>query len=203
MKKTIGTVFSFIIVFALLVGGYYTKSSKWNEFKTLQTQVSGFANSTNERLEKAIVTLPEGNLVVGLNKYIGTYKYDPTSVDGEIKIENEHAKTKFLEGSYNERVPRLDVVVPMYVSEDKDEGSKYIVLFHDRGDTVIEKSYARLGAKTTMIESLSILPSDPNIKEEEYRVKILYKIDNKNSIIKEVIISVVDGHFNPKEVIDK
>ena len=199
MKKKISTVLSFIIVFALLVAGYYARSSKFNQFKELQAEVSGFASGTQERLAKAVVTLPDVDMVIGLSNYIGTYKFGASKVDGVVNIEKEYTEAKLLEGSYGGQPPRLDVVVPMSTSIDQNGDSMYILLFNDRGDAMIEKSYARLGAKNTRIEDITILPGDSSMATEEYRVRVSYKKD-KDRELKEIVIPVIDGHFSVDKV---
>jgi hypothetical protein len=122
--------------------------------------------------------------------------------DGVVNVEKGYMKSKLIEGSYGGQPPRLDIVVPMSTSIDKEGDSMYILLFHDRGDAVIEKSYARLGTKNTLIDDIAILPGDSNTTAEEYRVRVSYK-KNKGGESKEVIIPVVDGHFSIDIVVDK
>lgn len=201
-SRAIIIIISFTVVFVLLVSGYNLKKAKIGEFEALQAKVTGFASTTLERIAKGVVTLPDGNMVVGLNNNIGLYKSE-TGASGVVEVKSEYLKTKLIEGIYNKQTPRLDAIVPMHINVDSEGGSIYIVLFNDRGDAVIEKSYARIGGLGVIISEITTLPRDASIKGEEYRVYVTYKSRSDSTIIKEVIIPVVDGHFDPIGTISK
>ena len=199
--KVILVIASFSIVIAMIISNYTLENRKRGEFRMLEARVQGFADTTSDRVAKAVVTLPDGDKVVGLNNNKGDV----------VEIQNRYLKTEFIPGIYNRKDPRLDAIVPMYVSADSNGNSMYIVLFNDRGDVVLEKSHARLGNQTVIIDSISTLPADPNIAGEEYRVKVIYKLQglkskDSNQIVsipKEVTIPVIDGHFDPSRTISK
>ena len=199
--KVILVIASFSIVIAMIISNYTLENRKRGEFRMLEARVQGFADTTSDRVAKAVVTLPDGDKVVGLNNNKGDV----------VEIQNRYLKTEFIPGIYNRKDPRLDAIVPMYVNADSNGNSMYIVLFNDRGDVVLEKSHARLGNQTVIIDSISTLPADPNIAGEEYRVKVIYKLQglkskDSNQIVsipKEVTIPVIDGHFDPSRTISK
>ena len=199
--KVILVIASFSIIIAMIISKYTLENRKRGEFRMLEAKVQGFADTTEDRVAKAVVTLPDGDKVVGLNNNKGDV----------VEIQNRYLKTEFIPGIYNRKDPRLDAIVPMYVNADSNGNSMYIVLFNDRGDVVLEKSHARLGNQTVIIDSISTLPADPNIAGEEYRVKVIYKLQglkskDSNQIVsipKEVTIPVIDGHFDPSRTISK
>ena len=199
--KVILVIASFSIVIAMIISNYTLENRKRGEFRMLEARVQGFADTTSDRVAKAVVTLPDGDKVVGLNNNKGDV----------VEIQNRYLKTEFIPGIYNRKDPRLDAIVPMYVNADSNGNSMYIVLFNDRGDVVLEKSHARLGNQTVIIDSISTLPADPNIAGEEYRVKVIYKLQglkskDSNQIVsipKEVTIPVIGGYFDPSRTISK
>ena len=199
--KVILVIASFSIIIAMIISKYTLENRKRGEFRMLEAKVQGFADTTEDRVAKAVVTLPDGDKVVGLNNNKGDV----------VEIQNRYLKTEFIPGIYNKKDPRLDAIVPMYVSADSNGNSMYIVLFNDRGDVVLEKSHARLGNQTAIIDSISTLPADPNIAGEEYRVKVIYKLQglkskDSNQIVsipKEVTIPVIGGYFDPSRTISK
>ena len=199
--KVILVIASFSIVIAMIISNYTLENRKRGEFRMLEARVQGFADTTSDRVAKAVVTLPDGDKVVGLNNNKGDV----------VEIQNRYLKTEFIPGIYNRKDPRLDAIVPMYVNADSNGNSMYIVLFNDRGDVVLEKSHARLGNQTAIIDSISTLPADPNIAGEEYRVKVIYKLQglkskDSNQIVsipKEVTIPVIGGYFDPSRTISK
>ena len=199
--KVILVIASFSIVIAMIISNYTLENRKRGEFRMLEARVQGFADTTSDRVAKAVVTLPDGDKVVGLNNNKGDV----------VEIQNRYLKTEFIPGIYNKKDPRLDAIVPMYVNADSNGNSMYIVLFNDRGDVVLEKSHARLGNQTVIIDSISTLPADPNIAGEEYRVKVIYKLQglkskDSNQIVsipKEVTIPVIGGYFDPSRTISK
>jgi len=208
--KTIIQVVAFALLFIIIWGGYTDQSNKAREFTALQLKVANYANSTSERIAKGVVTLPDDNLVVGLENNKGIYEFSGTKTTGIVTIYDKYLTTKFVEGVNGGQAPRLDAIVPMHVSLDSQGDSMYIVLFNDRGDAVIEKSYARIGNRTAIVQSITALPADENIKGEEYKVSVVYKLEGRAkdsdmivSIPKEVIIPVVDGHFDPDRTVSR
>ncbi len=193
-------IISFLILVVLLTSNYITLNNRKERFNENSNKISNYADTTKDRIASSVITLPDGNLLVGMNNNIGYYASASEPNIGVINIDSGLLTTKFVEGVFDTKAPRLDAVVPMYVNSDSYGGSTYIVLFHDRGDAAIEKSHARLGKSGLIIESINILAPSGNIKGEEYRVSVLYKI---SSLLKEVIIPVVDGHFDPKGTISK
>jgi hypothetical protein len=182
---------SFAIVAILIVSGVNLKNTKLSEFKALKDQIQKFEETTQNRIAKGVITAPEGNIVVGLENNIGNYK-STMGTKAKVEIWDRFLKTKFIPGSYGGQTPRLDAVVPMHIDTDSLGGSTYIVLFNDRGDTVIEKSYARIGGSDVKIKEIVILPADESIKTEEYKIYTSYTYKSAD---KEVTIPVVDGHF--------
>jgi hypothetical protein len=193
--KTIIKICAFILLFLLLWGGYKIDKNRVSEFKSLQALTQSYSTTTIERVANSIVTLPDGNTVVGIKDFIGLYKYTDGST-GKAEITHKYIKTSFVEGEYGGKLPRLDAIVPMYVDIDSLGGSTFIVLFQDRGDAVLEKSYARIGDQSVVIGDIYIKPGEQ--KDEEYRVSVDY---SQRSAKKSIVIPVIDGHFNAERVI--
>ncbi len=193
--KKIIKICAFILLLLLLWGGYRINRSKMSEFNALQTLTQSYSATTIERVANSIVTLPDGNTVVGIKDFIGLYKYTDGST-GKAEIAHKYLKTNFIEGAYRGKSPRLDALVPMTVDIDSLDGSTFIVLFHDRGDVALEKSYARIGDISVVIGDIYITKGEKS--DEEYRVTIDY---SQRSIPKKIIIPVIDGHFNAERAI--
>jgi hypothetical protein len=140
-----------------------------------------------------VITLPNESTVVGLKNNKAKYVSKTNNVNGNLSLDEKFLTTKFVPGVYGKSDPRQDAIIPMNIYTDT---STYIVLFEDRGDAAIEKSYARLGSNID-VRSVDILPTDGKIKGEEYRVSVKYLLAI-GSIKKETIIPVVEGHFDPK-----
>jgi len=209
-RSNIVTIVAFLIVGGLVLYSYNSQNTKKSEFAALGARVDGYASTTESRVKNSLITLPDGTILVGLKEGIGEYTSE-SKLPGKVTLEANYLKTEFIPGEYKKADPRLDAIVPMYVSTDSHQGgSKYIVLFNDRGDAALEKSYARLGARDVQIESIDILQSDTNVKREEYKVDVHYKLEGTDSISgkyvslpREVIIPVIDGHFDPKGTVSK
>ena len=169
--KKIIKICAFILLLLLLWGGYRINRSKMSEFNALQTLTQSYSATTIERVANSIVTLPDGNTVVGIKDFIGLYKYTDGST-GKAEIAHKYLKTNFIEGAYRGKSPRLDALVPMTVDIDSLDGSTFIVLFHDRGDVALEKSYARIGDISVVIGDIYITKGEKS--DEEYRVTIDY-----------------------------
>lgn len=192
--KTIINIVAFLLLFVLIYSGFKSINNDKEEFKALQTNTQSFSNTTDSRVGNAVVTIPDGDTVVGLKNGIGVYKYIDKVTDGEVKIIDQYLKTKFIERSYQKQNPRLDAIAPMSVDVDSFGGSTYIVLFQDRGDVALEKSYARIGDLSVVIGSISILESnEPGI---EYKVMVSYTQKSKD---KSITIPVMDGRFNAEK----
>lgn len=197
--KKISIILSFILVIALLLAGLITEKNKREAFETLNKSVASFADSTPSRIAKSVITLPEGNILIGLKNGQESY-VSKNQEKGLAVIQDSYIKTHMIEGKYKIKDPRLDAVAPMSVSTDSMGGSLYVVLFQDRGDVALEKSYARLGGIDIKINNITALPTDGTVKDEEYKVKINYSQGEKK---KEVIIPVIGGHFDPEGTISK
>jgi hypothetical protein len=88
----------------------------------------------------------------------------------------------------------------MKVTVDSKGGSTYVILFQDRGDVLLEKSYVRLGGTGIKVLRATILPNpDETLIKEEYRVSIKFVSGNTEH---ETIIPVIDGHFSTEGVIN-
>ena len=108
---------------------------------------------------------------------------------GEVVVGDSFV-TKFIPGIFNKKDPRLDVIAPMTITYHNTT-KFYIVLFRDRGDAVLEKSYASIKGENFTLKNINILPG---VENQEYRIDVLYDI---GSIHKEIIIPINDGNFLP------
>jgi hypothetical protein len=199
---------SFCFLALLIISGINSKNSKIRIFESKNDQVADLATSSIDRVNKSVITLPEDNILVSLVDGKGSYESKIQNMNGLVSLRNELGKIQFIRGIYGKREARLDVVVPMYISTDSYGGSMYLVLFQDRGDVAIEKSYARLGGKNIILGNIEILPGDDD--KIEYKVKLVYKSEGldkslKNIVSKqkELIIPVIDGHFDPGGTVSK
>lgn len=199
-SKKVMVFLCFLIVALLLWSGYKVHKDKLKAFEALNIKTENFAASTPSRVSEAVVTLPDGNLLVGLHDNISEYTSKYVVGKSTVTIQNKLLKTKFIPGIFEKKVdPRIDAIVPMYVNADSQGGSLYVVLFKDRGDVALEESYARLGGPSATVHSIEILPADTAIVGEEYKVDIMYTSSKQ----KEVIIPVIDGRFDSKGTISK
>ena len=213
MKTNFKRIVIIILIMALLgvvLYEYGIYRSKKQKFEAISAEVASYSQTTLSRINQAVVTLPEESSIVGLKEGKGSYTSAKFGGKGTITISSDMLATAFISGVYNKTQPRQDAIVPMYISRDSKGGSIYLMLFNDRGDTVIEKSFARLGSKSVEIESIQILPNDTDKKDQEYKVSVSYKIDGIDNttgkairVKKGVIIPVVDGHFDPKGTVSK
>ena len=203
-------ILSFAILIALISSGLVKNINEKQKFKKLGEQISNYQATTRLRIAKSVITLPEDSVLVGLENNSGLYDTRNGPKSGLITLEDSFLKTNFVSGVYEKIDPRLDAVAPMYINVDSHGGSKYIVLFNDRGDAAIEKSYARLGGADVVMQNIEFLPPLPESSDQEYRVHIIYKLEGLSrktgsyvSIPKEVTIPIVDGHFDPSGTITK
>ncbi len=199
---------AFIILIIIIGAGLSSENNKKKKFDRLGNEVSSYATNSVDRVNKSVITLPEDGILVGLDSGKGSYESKIQNASGVITLKSEFMKTEFVRGVYKKKDPRLDVAVPMYISTDSYGGSMYLVLFNDRGDVAIEKSFARLGGKNIVLGNINILPGDGD--KVEYKVNLIYKSEGLDKSLKtliskpkEVTIPVVDGHFDPAGTISK
>lgn len=213
-SKVIFTISAFVIAGALIGYAYYSKSGaekqKKMEFERESALVLGYASTTANRVANSVVTLPEQTISTGLKDGHGVFVQSADETQkGTVKLLLDQLVTKFVKGSLEANKPRLDALVPMFVTGDSTGTSMFIVLFKDRGDAALEISYARLGRSSVVIEKINILEPDANTKQE-YKVDVVYKKEGTDpktgqfvSNPKETIIPVVDGHFDPAGTVNK
>lgn len=193
--KNIINVICLVLFIGMLWRGYTLTENKKSEFEALNKKVESYQTTTTDRIAKSIISLPDdNNITVGMNDNTGTYKIPLLKREGILKIDSESLKTTFVKGEYEKKNPRLDAIVPMTVSSDSLDGSTYIILFNDRGDVALEKSYARIGNLSVKVNNIEIVTKDTSAVNQEYKVNIKYTMDGKE---KETTIPVVDGHFDP------
>lgn len=202
-RKGFKTFAPLILVTILLLLGRKFHMDSIKAIETENSRVEEFSKTTLSRVKTSVITLTEGDTLVELLNGVGNFNLPSQKTSGSIKILSEHLITHFLPKTSVETMPRLDALVPMSVSGDSNGDSLYIVLFQDRGDSAIEKSHARLGGASVVVESITILPKDETIPSEEYKIKVLYyhegideQSGNLKTLPREVVISVTDGHFS-------
>ncbi len=204
---------SFLIALGLLVGFFLMRQyENVQKEKALTAQIAEnvavvkLSRTSNDRLMKAVLTLPDGDSLVGLRDGTGTYPYiggNKKIVTGTVKVGTILA-SKFIQNNTIGGTARMDVFAPITLSGDSNGGSTYVVLFRDRGDAVIERSYVRLGGATSVvIKSCTILEPDATIPNEEYRLDVTFEVTHgkKNVVKTETIIPVVDGLFSTLGVV--
>ena len=166
-----------------------------------------YITSSAVRVARAVITLPDGNQLVQLAD--GHASYTPSSEPkeknkGMVSVGPIMAR-KIILGTAGGTLPRLDLFVPMKVSLDQNGGSTYVVLFGDRGDSVIERSYVRLGGDASVsLTSIGVLAPDSTVPQEEYRVDIAYTVKNGKDapVHKETTIPIIDAHFSTQGVVN-
>lgn len=193
--KIIGIIFAFMGLLLLIWGANKSNIDKRKEIKILNEKIPSYVETTLARVNKAVISIPDEEILVGLLDGKGGFTSKINGKINNVDIIGNHIATKFIEGAYNKKDPRMDTIAPMYIDNDMFDGSMYVVLFQDRGDVALEKSYARIGGSNVVIDDIEILSPDQNIKDEEYRVLIKYK---QGSNKKEVTLAVIDGHFDEK-----
>lgn len=164
------------------------------KFERAQQLTQSYALTSSERVGKSMITLPDGDMLVGLIDGEGTYKTTSTKSTGVVHLFLDKLVTSFFIGEEGVWDPRLDAIVPMSVSTDTYGGSLYVVIFWDRGDAAIERSYIRIGNTKTQVHSITVLPAEKINIKEEYRVQINYALSSGEE--KQVLVPVIDGHFD-------
>lgn len=201
LLKKILTVSCFAALAVFLLSGYLLTEGKKEEFKILEKKTENYKNTTLGRVSKSVISLPDdNNITVGMKDGRGNYKIPSINREGLLIFEKNLLQTKLVEGIFQIKDPRLDAIIPMIVSSDSLGGSTYIILFNDRGDVALEKSYARIGNLGVKVISIEILPKDDSVGDQEYKVNIKYSSDGKE---KETTIPVADGHFDPSRTVSK
>ena len=200
-----------LIVFVGVAIGFFAVRSieiarRENANEAIVVQNSAVAHyfaTSEERIKRAVVTLPEGDTIVGLHNGTATYPYTmvaPKKVMSTVTIGSILGR-KLIPSSTLDTPARLDVFATMTVSNDAYGGSLYVVLFRDRGDAALERSYVRVGdPKTVSLGTFQILESDQTIANEEYRVNIQFDTTHgkKEKSTAGIVIPVVDGLFRPE-----
>lgn len=201
-RKNFRFIFPILVTGMLLFGGYQSRQNIEHQIKLENQKVSSFKESTIDRVNNSVITLPEGDTIVGVKNGIGFFPPDENLRGGSVKMLTKYLVSNIIEKTKKTNTARLDVFVPMAVEGDSNGSSLYVILFHDRGDAVIEKSHVRLGGASVVVERISILSKDENNPLEEYRVKINYfheGLDPVSGILKviqkEIVVPVADGHF--------
>ena len=148
-----------LIVFVGVAIGFFAVRSieiarRENANEAIVVQNSAVAHyfaTSEERIKRAVVTLPEGDTIVGLHNGTATYPYTmvaPKKVMSTVTIGSILGR-KLIPSSTLDTPARLDVFATMTVSNDAYGGSLYVVLFRDRGDAALERSYVRVGDPKT------------------------------------------------------
>ncbi len=185
-----------ILILIAIIIGVKISNDKKRKFQAESAQIYSYAETTTERVNEVVITLPEEESLIGLKDGKGLYVSKTTQQEGVVTLDTTLLKTQFVPGVYKEKIPRQDAIIPMKVSVDSHGGSTYIDLINDRGDIAVEKSYVRLGGKDVTVKNINILP--PSTKDEDYIVNISYTI---GSTQKQATIPVVDGRFYIKETV--
>ncbi len=196
-------IFVFVITGLLIWGGVQSRQNTERLIKEENEKVAGYNQTTIDRLKNSVVTLPEEDTIVGLQNGFGDFMLESTLKKGRVEILTEYFITYFIPKTDKKNKARLDALVPLYVEGDSHGKSLYIVLFEDRGDAALEKSHARLGGGSVVVDTMEILPKDEKNPLEEYRVKVIYSKEGLDAttgslkiLPKEVIIPIVDGRFD-------
>ncbi len=210
--KNIFIFICFVIALSFVFSDYAKESAKINEFKSNQTKVSNYIYTSRDRVLNSVVTLPDRDQLVGIKNKIGNYITDDKKM-GQVTLDDKFLQTIFINGTYEKKDPRVDAVIPMYISSDSHGGSMYIALFNDRGDQAVEKSYARLGGRDVVIENIKLIKNEAanlTVDDTEYKADIVYNLEGRKDgynmyvkIPKEAIIPVVDGHFDPTHLVTR
>jgi hypothetical protein len=207
--KIIGIVIAFGLVSTLIVVGTASLRNRKQAFQAENNKIAGYVDTTKERVARAVITIPDKDTITQLENNVGSYILEGETGENIAVAQSTYMVTAFLPGIYMKKSPRLDVIVPVYIHSDDNE-SMYIFLFNDRGDALIEKSYARLGRGDidVEIEEVTILPEEAREQDQdvEYKVRVVYIFKSrsaKSETRKEVIIPVIDGHFDPEGTISK
>ena len=214
--STFITIFLLLSILAAALGAGNIRQMRVQQAEKVADQLvtqenlktAQYIATSQERVARAVVTLPDGNLLVTLVDGKGSYSPDTLAKNknkGLVMVGQILGK-KLLPGVPGGMSPRLDLFVPMTVTHDSSGGSAYIILFGDRGDAAIERSYVRLGSDTGVsIISAKAIDADPTLTDQEYRLDIVYTVkdsDNKKPPVqKETVVPVADGRFSTKGVV--
>jgi hypothetical protein len=209
--------FIFLVGFlALLALVVYVKGllpdPKADGLSVLQAQnalVAGYLETSEERLATSVITIPDmKDTLVGLVDGKGVFPLAPgSSAQGMVMLGTERAPV-FVEGMLEGKTPRADVIAPLYINTGGSGTFIYVVLFQDRGDVALMKSYAFIGDRSEIeyIKTTTLEDGSPN----EYLVHIGYLVRGDDepmsatpTIAKETIIPVRDGLFVPEETVTK
>lgn len=184
-------ILSFILTILLIIGGVQKTKTEKTLFENRNINVAKFSDTTKDRISKAVLVLPKDNTIVGLNNGTGNYIYSSDNTSGKVSVDFSNIKTHFNKGIFREKVdPSLDVFVPIIVTEDEMGGSSYIALFEDRGDVVLEKSYARLGGLSVRVKEIKIIEDLEGLSSYKIIVKYYFGTEERR-----VQIFVTDGKF--------
>ncbi len=196
--KILFLLVTIVLVAYVFIHSSIIKSSQIAQYKKINQDVTNYANTTIDRLKKGLVTLPKWNTLVGLDNTNNLFTA-PDGTKGTVVLDSSNMQTKFVPGVMNQTQPRMDALVPMSVTNDVNGGSTYIVLYWDRGDATIEKSYARLGGTNVTVQKITTMPAQtPN---QEYIADIVFT--QKGGTQKETLIPIIDGKFDPTGTITK
>ncbi len=172
-------------------------------------RVEALLTTSEERLETSVITIPDmKDVLVGLVDGKGVFPLAPgSSAQGMVMLGAERAPM-FVEGVLGGTSPRADVIAPLYINTGGSGTFVYIVLFQDRGDAALMKSFAFIGDRTE-IEYIKVTPEETT-SMNEYLVHIGYLVRGDDepmsatpTISKETIIPIRDGLFVPEETVTK
>ena len=202
--KKILTIGSFVALIVFLISGYILTKGKETEFNILEQKTADYKKTTLIRVLRSVISLPDdNNITVGMKDGVGSYKIPSIKREGVLKFENNLLTTSLVKGTFKIEDPRLDAIIPMAVSSDSLDGSKYIILFHDRGDFAIEKSYARIGNLNTEIKSIEIIDKDKERLIVPFTHPIKHRAVNILSIFTRGYAFVIQGFAQPVIIKEK
>ena len=128
--KKILTIGSFVALIVFLISGYILTKGKETEFNILEQKTADYKKTTLIRVLRSVISLPDdNNITVGMKDGVGSYKIPSIKREGVLKFENNLLTTSLVKGTFKIEDPRLDAIIPMAVSSDSLDGSKYIILF--------------------------------------------------------------------------
>lgn len=201
-KQHIGIIIAFVITGLLVGSGMISSAKKHHAFDARNLEIKGYSATTLSRLVNSMFTL-DGDILVGF-KGTTTQGYKlKDGRSGTLSMDTSIMRTKFVPGIFGKREGHLDIILPMKTTVDKAGSSTFIVLYKDRGDALIEQSFARLSDNTAVVQKIQML--DGVVDAQEYIADITYTIRLENpqtkkveTVDKQVRIPVIDGHFDPE-----